>query len=92
MTPDPIALNRALAAENLSFATYAIMLAASSRDAVSVAALSLEVGYSYHATRNQIRRTPWWDPIPGGPLSTVRLSMDGRRKLSRIAARIARHV
>lgn len=90
---DPILLNRALAAENLSFATYAIMLAAEPHQSVTVAQLSIEVGYSYHAVRNQIRRTPWWIPVPGGPLSTVELSREGKIKLSRIATRIAtRHV
>jgi hypothetical protein len=88
----PIRLNRVLAAENLSFATYAIMLAAAGAATCTVAGLSLQVGYSYHATRNQIRRTPWWAAVEGGALSQVSLSPEGHAKLGRISVRLARHV
>lgn len=96
LSPDDfsIKLNRALASENLAFATYTIMLAARAHavdERITVPALSLAVGYSYHAVRNQIRRTPWWITYPKETLSTVSLTPEAHTKLERVARRLSRN-
>ena len=89
------ALNRALAAENLAFATYALMIAtraqADEEGRVTLVKLCVAVGYSYWAVRNQIRRAPWWATIEKNSFSLVSLTPEALTKLSRIAVRLSRH-
>jgi hypothetical protein len=92
---------RALWAENLSFSTFALMLAAYQyREPISIARLSILTGASYHATRHQIRRTPWFVLIQpetsaiganqtSGPLVMVKLTPDAEEKLLRIGRRLS---
>lgn len=87
-----IALARALVAENLSFSTYALMLATASSEGgrATVAGLSLVVGSSYWAVRNQLRRTPWFNTDSTGPLVAVELNDEAKLKLARVAMRLAK--
>ena len=86
-----LATRRALAAEDLSFTTYTLMilLAADPSRPMSVNRLSIESGMSYHAARNQLRRMPWFATSGGiGTNARVSLSPDGTEKLARIEKRI----
>jgi hypothetical protein len=99
--PFVVDLYRALSAENVSFSTFALMLAAYHyREPISIARLSILTGASYHATRNQIRRTPWFIVIQpetsavganqsSGPLVMVKLTPDAEEKLLRIGRRLS---
>lgn len=91
-----IALNRILYRQNLAFATYVLMRALADPGGPStIAGLAVHVGASYHATKNQIRRTPWFVlTSPGrtaganqvtGPLVAVHLTDTARTKLLQIA-------
>ena len=90
--PDPVALNRVLTLENISFPTYTLLLALE-REGRPLAGAELGglTGYSYWAVRNQIRRTPYFSShsIPGIRVSvTIYLADEGRRKLERIRDRL----
>lgn len=86
----PVRLNAVLVRENLSFSTYAIMLAIDAAGGtISRAGLALRVGASYHMVRNQILRTPWFIDDHTGPLVAVRLTPEAYEKLSRITAKLA---
>ena len=92
-----IALNRILYRQNLTFSTYVLMRALADEGGPStVAGLAVHVGASYHAVRNQIRRTPWFvitAPDTGalganqcsGPLVAVRLTESAKAKLEQVA-------
>lgn len=91
-----IALNRILYRQNLAFSTYVLMRALADPGGPStVAGLAAHVGATYHATKNQIRRTPWFVlTSPGktaganqvtGPLVAVHLTGTAKAKLTQIA-------
>ena len=89
-----VLLNRAVSEENVSFSTYALMMAVRSHEeSPSLASIALETGYSYWAVWNQVERTPWFVKTRGAN-NLVRLSLsdDAPAKLERISKRIARHV
>ena len=92
-------LNAALTAENITFPTYSLLIAARretrGRAGITLARLGELVGLSYFATRQQVLRTPWWVVRHGGgpgsnnPI-TVSLLPEAITKLSRITDRLAR--
>ena len=96
VTPERFAvlLNRAASEENVSFSTYALMMAVRSHPATaSLASIALETGYSYWAVWNQVERTPWFVKAKGANnLVCLSLSAEAPVKLERISKRIARHV
>jgi hypothetical protein len=82
-------LNRALAAENLSFPTYALLNAVAEHDGpITMTEMSLVTGYSYWAVRNQIRRTPWFENIGGANHSAVILTHEAKVKLAAVRKRV----
>jgi len=96
VTPERFAvlLNRAASEENVSFSTYALMMAVRSHPArASLASIALETGYSYWAVWNQVERTPWFTKSKGANgLVCLTLSAEAPQKLERISKRIARYV
>ncbi len=87
-----VILLRAVTEENMSFSTYAIMMAvAGHAQPPSMASITIETGYSYFAVRNQVERTPWFEKTH---TDLVRLSLTegARAKLARVAKRVARYV
>lgn len=89
MSTDTMTLNRALAAENLSFPTYALLHAAGENDGpMTVTALAFATGYSYWAVRNQVRRTPWFQNIGKIRHTAVLLTDAGEEKLERVRRRV----
>ncbi|BCU77984.1 hypothetical protein [Luteolibacter sp. LG18] len=88
-----ITTRRALSAEDVNFTTYSLMMVLSGHpgQAITVNQLGLEAGMSYHATRNQLRRTPWFRTTGGrGSAMRVSLAQEGAEKLARIEKRISR--
>jgi hypothetical protein len=88
--PDHLArLLSILLSEGVSYATYVHMLAISAVAPAtpSIAYISLQLGYSCHASRKQITRNPWFATIPDSPVR-CRLTTEGQEKLSRIIRRI----
>lgn len=82
-------LNRALAAENLSFPTYALLHAVSGHNGpMTLTEISLATGYSYWAVRNQVRRTPWFERIGDAHHTAVVLTEEAEEKLTRVKKRI----
>lgn len=89
--PDPVALLAALTVENVSlgsFATMTALIRAGGR--MRPVKLSIQVGQSYWAVRNNIRRTPYFDyvELPDGKL-VVTITEEGRAKLGKILRRVA---
>jgi len=89
--PDPVALAAALTVENVSLGSFAVMtslLRAGGR--MRLVALSTQVGQSYWAVRNNIRRTSYfeYETLPGKKLE-VRITEEGREKSRRILKRVA---
>ena len=90
MSTETMCLNRALAAENLSFPTYALIHAVNENDGpMTVTGISLATGYSYWAVRNQIRRTPWFRNIGEPKHTAMILTPEGKEKLARVKKRMA---
>lgn len=88
-----VLLNRAASEENVSFSTYALMMAVRKNGSASLASIALETGYSYWAVWNQVERTPWFRKSKGANnLVCLSLSDEAPAKLERISKRIARHV
>ena len=88
-----VALMRSLAVENLSFTTYAIMLAIHSRPvAPTMPVLMSETGYSYHAVAKQVDRMQWFVRDYSAGQVRVKLAADAEVKLERIARRITAKV
>ena len=89
-----VLLNRAASEENVSFSTYALMMAVRSHPGgVALPTIALETGYSYHAVWNQVERTPWFTKSKGSNgLVYLTLSAEAPQKLERISKRIARYV
>lgn len=80
----------ALAAENISFTTFVVMVAVQAEESPpSLAAVAVKIGYSYWAVRNQVDRTPWFVKIPG-QLVRLALTPDAVRKLERITKRLSK--
>ena len=89
MSTETITLNRALAAENLSFPTYTLIHAVSENGGpMTVTALAFDTGYSYWAVRNQIRRTPWFINTGVPRHTAVMLTEAGKEKLERVRRRL----
>lgn len=86
---DTLKLNKALVAENITFPTYVMLKAIDGTPGLSVSALSLATGYSYWATRNQIRRTSWFKNNSPTGATRIQLNADGVEKLRRIKELIA---
>ncbi|MCH7228279.1 hypothetical protein [Haloferula sp. A504] len=85
-------LNRALRSESVAFQTYALMYAAAfAGGTITKARLSIVTGTSYQIVNHQIARTRFFDSDDSGPLVTVSLNEDGRAKLDRINAKLARN-
>ena len=90
MSTDTIFLNRALAAENLSFPIYTLLHAVHENGGpMTVASISLSTGYSYWAVRNHIRRTPWFLNIGDVRNTAIVPSKEGKEKLARVQRRIS---
>jgi len=90
MSTETMCLNRALAAENLSFPTYALLNTVNDHDGpMTVTAISLATGYSYWAVRNHIRRTPWFENIGQKGHTEVILTPEAKEKLARVKRRTA---
>lgn len=90
---DPIALARCLHAEQISHTAFILMLALSEsrKREIPLVSLCIATGMSYHATRNQLMRQPWFQiDRAAQPLITVSLSPEGLDKIRRLAARLAR--
>lgn len=86
-----LAILRVLARQNISFPQYCLMLAI--RDAggnLALARLSVRLGYSYHAVRQQVLRSNWFEIDNSGPLVAVSLAADGSAKLDRIHQLLAK--
>ena len=93
MSTETMPLNRALAAENLSFPTYALLHAVNGHDGpMTMTELSLATGYSYWAVRNQVRRTPWFERIGEVHHTALVLTEEGEEKLARVRKRVERDV
>lgn len=96
MTPEQLvtlspALAAALTHENISFSTYAMMIAVrTARPPPSLAAVSCMIGSSYWAARHRIDRTPYFIK---NHQDLVRLSLtpEAITKLDRIEKLLARH-
>ena len=87
-----VALNRAVAEEHVSFATYALMVAVARVETPpAMAILAADMGYSYHAVHKMLERTPFFAKVHTN-LVRIRLSADGVEKLARIGKRLERHV
>jgi hypothetical protein len=87
--PDPVALSNALTAENISFFTFALMIALERHAApMSLALLSRTVGHSYWAVRSQIVNTHYFAFTKPDPLVSAALTEDVVAKLARIFKRL----
>lgn len=87
--PDPVMLSNALTAENISFFTFALILALTrSGGSMTLASLSRTVGHSYFAVRSQIVNTHYFEFGGKSPLVTVKLTEDAGTKLTRILNRL----
>ena len=70
-----------LVAHDLTFSTFVYMLPLLNSPApIPLARLSIMIGHSYHATRNQVHRKPWFNVHPADPVVTVSLNRAGRDK------------
>lgn len=88
-----LALANVLYRQDLTFSTYVLLQATADADGpITLAHLARDVGFSYHATRNQIIRTPWFQTHEPDPLVTVSLNDDGKRKLARVTASLHQHL
>jgi hypothetical protein len=88
-----LAIANVLYRQDLTFSTYVLLQA--THDAgkpITLAHLARDVGFSYHATRNQIIRTPWFQTHDPNPLVTVSLNPDGQAKLARVTACLHQHL
>jgi hypothetical protein len=91
-------LNAALTAENITFPTYSLLVAARRETragaGIRLGRLADLTGLSYYATRQQVVRTPWWAVRHGlGTVEsciTVSLLPEALTKLSRISARLSK--
>lgn len=88
-----LALANVLYRQDLTFSTYVLLQATSDAGApITLAHLARDVGFSYHATRNQIIRTPWFVTHEPDPLVTVSLNPEGKAKLARVTACLHQHL
>ena len=88
-----LAVANVLYRQDLTFSTYVLMQAAHNADEpITLAQLARDVGFSYHATRNQIIRSPWFAPDHNGPLVRVILNPEGKAKLARMTATLRQHL
>jgi hypothetical protein len=88
-----LAIANVLYRQDLTFSTYVLLQATGDAGGpITLANLAREVGFSYHATRNQIVRSPWFQVGPADPLVTVTLNPDGTNKLARVTAALHQHL
>lgn len=88
-----VALQRSLAAENLSFTTYALMLAAvRGARPPTMRQLMSDTGYAYNAISKQAERTPWFVKDYTSGLLRLTVTDEARVKLERVARRISAKV
>ncbi|WAC18813.1 hypothetical protein OVA24_16405 [Luteolibacter sp. SL250] len=88
--PDPVALAAALTVENVSLGAFAVMTALlRTGGRMRLVPLSTQVGQSYWAVRNNVRRTPYFEytELPGKKLE-VAITEEGREKSRRILKRV----
>lgn len=86
-----VILLRSMTEENISFATYAVMMALNAHATPpSMARLAIETGYSYHAVHKMVERTPWFHRRHEDLVRLV-LTPEAKHKLLRISKRVARH-
>lgn len=84
------ALTLALACENLSFTTYALMVRISAvGDGVTICDMVEDMNLSYHAIVHQVERAPYFVRDVTGKRIRVKLNMDGETKLARMGKRLA---
>lgn len=88
----PLRANVAITAEGVTWTQYAMMCAiVGLQEPPTIAGVGISVGMSYHAIRNQVFRTHWFEAIerPGEAFTRLRLSQDGEAKFARITNRLA---
>lgn len=86
-----VILLRAVTEENLIFSYYAVMMAVQRREDATLAGVSIECGYSYHATRHIVTRTHYLEKVDSSPVG-LKLTKEGVEKLAKISKRLARYV
>lgn len=85
-----VAMNCTVAQENVSFASYALMVAVAREEKPpALAVLAARLGYSYHAVHKMLERTPFFVKIYAD-LVRIELNQEGRDKLERISKRLER--
>ena len=83
-------LTLALLSENLSFTTYALMVRISDcEDGVTICDMVETLNLSYHAIVHQVERAPYFARDATGKRIRVKLNMEGKHKLIRMAKRLA---
>lgn len=83
-------LFRALQSENVSAITWAILAALDAAGGRrSYILLIGDTGLSYHAIRNQVHRSLYFEPFYDGSLVKASITQEGREKLARIKRRTA---
>jgi hypothetical protein len=83
-------LFRALQAENISSITWAILAALdAAAGRRSYILLISDTGLSYHAIRNQVHRSLYFEPYYDESLVKASITKEGREKLARIKKRTA---
>ena len=83
---------RAVTEEQVAYSTYALMVAVlRAKVPPALAALAIQIGYSYHAVHKMIERTPWFEKSHTD-LVRVGLSSAGTVKINRINQRLGRYV
>ena len=95
--PDPVILSAALVAENISFITFAILLAIHRHKApMPIAKIAKSTGQSYFAVRSQIVNNIYFDFIKPSrnnalpaALASAALNHEAERKLQRIEKRLS---
>ncbi len=83
-------LTLALASENLSFTTYALMVRISDcEDGVTICDMVETLNLSYHAIVHQVERAPYFVRDVTGKRIRVKLNREGKHKLIRMGKRLA---
>ena len=83
--PDPLLLVAALTAENISFFSFALIVALQRhKTPMPLASLARSVGHSYWAVRSQVVNTHYFRFGNPNPLVTAELTPDAETKLLRI--------
>lgn len=89
-----VTLLKAVTEENLTFSHFAVLMAVHRREAKgetpSLAGISVECSYSYHAVRHIVLRTHYLEKIDSVPVA-LRLTPEGQQKIARVCKRIERY-